>query len=131
MGAGEVGALFVFLGFLSSLAAVMMFTDLFYSNPEECRTKKCAQDGINKGLQTIVLSISAFFLFLFGGLFGGNLDSEKIIKGITGAGLLTFGITSYSLYKWHAYRERYKELLLQEAIAKGVEIGMKKAKGTS
>lgn len=37
----------------------------------------------------------------------------------------------YKLYLWKKVNEHYKELLLQEAIAKGVEIGMKKAKETS
>ncbi len=34
----------------------------------------------------------------------------------------------YKLYLWKRLSDRYKEILLQEAIAKGVEIGMKKAK---
>ncbi len=32
------------------------------------------------------------------------------------------------LFKWRKYKSIYQRLLLQEAIAKGVEIGMKKAK---
>ncbi|AEO14009.1 hypothetical protein TAM4_2422 [Thermococcus sp. AM4] len=34
----------------------------------------------------------------------------------------------FGIWAWRSYGGVYKELSLQEAIAKGVEIGMKKAK---
>ncbi len=80
---------------------------------------------MDKGLQVVILSVISFWLLSFELITKAEEDSTTII---TALGLLTFGFTVYGLYKWRAYRGRYKELLLQEAIAKGVEIGMKKAK---
>jgi len=104
----------------------LRFSDLYNTiNPEDCKTKSCAKDGMDKGLQVVILSVISFWLLSFEIITKAEKDSTTII---TALGLLTFGFTVYGLYKWRAYRERYKELLLQEAIAKGVEIGMKKAK---
>lgn len=95
---------------------------------DDCETTNCARDGMNTGLQVAILSVTSFWLLLSGFVILPPEGRESGLTIIVLLSLFAFGYTLYGLYKWHAYRERYKELLLQEAIAKGVEIGMKKAK---
>jgi len=84
---------------------------------------------MNYGLELIGIGIVAFTLTAPMFLFPTNVASEGFINFMLLAfSLISTGLVVYGIWVWKSYREVYKELLLQEAIAKGVEIGMKKAK---
>ncbi len=58
--------------------------------------------------------------------FASAVMGTEVFGWIIGMGsmLLGFGF----LLEWRKYKAKYQQLLLQEAIAKGVEIGMKRQK---
>lgn len=126
--AGILGLLGVVLYFVAIL--VIDFLRI-HPSPNECNSKGCAKTGMNYGLSLIGIAIVAFTLIALMFLF----PNTKVSSGFTDFMFLAFSIVStglilYGIYTWKSYREVHKELLLQEAIAKGIEIGMKKAKET-
>ncbi|WP_297550927.1 hypothetical protein [Thermococcus sp.] len=90
--------------------------------PREEKNIEQVQKASSNALTGMIL---AFFLaqplaitsaMLGAGLFGWLMTLASILSGFD------------FLLKWRKYRAIAQQLLLQEAIAKGVEIGMKKAK---
>ncbi|WP_052306401.1 hypothetical protein [Thermococcus sp. AM4] len=119
-----------FIGVALYFVAILIIASLnAHPYPRECKSKECAKTGMNYGLELIGIGIGAFTLttpmFL--------LSSDTASEGFTNFMLLAFSIMStglvlFGIWAWRSYGGVYKELSLQEAIAKGVEIGMKKAK---
>ncbi len=61
-------------------------------------------------------------------LSAGFMDKDFRLGYLFGTISFLYGIITTA--EWRKVKDEYKRLLLQEAIAKGVEIGMKKAKET-
>ena len=119
-----------FIGVALYFVAILIFDFLkVHPSPEKCGSTACAKTGMNYGLELIGIGIVAFTLTAPMFLFPANVASEGFINFMLLAfSLISTGLVVYGIWVWKSYREVYKELLLQEAIAKGVEIGMKKAK---
>ena len=100
-------------------------------NYKTLREIQSQKDSLIKGIlfTSLVTLPSLSFWVSF-----GPVLSEDYAKSTWGPLLfmiMTLGAWArliYKLYLWKKLNDRYKELLLQEAVAKGVEIGMKKAK---
>ncbi|HII60301.1 hypothetical protein [Pyrococcus horikoshii] len=97
----------------------------YYKTTEEIQSEK---DYLLKGiLLTSFVTLPYFLLGSFKALENPPDDTTGTVI------ILLFYLGAWArfvhkLYLWKKLNDRYKHLLLQEAIAKGVEIGMKKAK---
>ncbi|WP_258083094.1 hypothetical protein [Thermococcus thermotolerans] len=120
-----------FIGVALYFVAVLVVASLnAHPYPRECESKECAKTGMNYGVGLISLGIVAFTLTAPMFLFSTDTASEGFTNFMLLAlSIMSTGLVLFGIWAWKSYGGVYKELLLQEAIAKGVEIGMKKAKG--
>ena len=125
-GEGKMG--FGTLGALGALISVVISMTIITSPP-------FLHDNKHPGKSStawLVLSLGLSFgivLFVVGTILEMATQENSLNLGLQFFLTLMFtGIDGYGFYMWHKYKKMEERRLLQEAIAKGVEIGMKKAK---
>jgi O-antigen/teichoic acid export membrane protein len=121
-------ALYASIGAWIGIFDVMfgIFEPTLKNNYKAVREIQSEKDTLIKGiLFTLFVTLPSLSFWVS----SGPILSEDLAKSTWGQPLfivMTIGAWArliYKLYLWKKLNDRYKELLLQEAIAKGVEIG--------
>ncbi|WP_324735514.1 hypothetical protein VFC49_10645 [Thermococcus sp. SY098] len=119
------------LGIIGGFAAFISTIWLMDAKPLNEENYRVLKNFADKLLYGSLISIGGITLFL-------NViimyESPQLAYFALIAALIAYPVGFWGIYKWHKYNRLAEEIrqkqILQEAIAKGVEVGMKKAKET-
>ncbi len=116
------------LGTIGGFAAVISTIWLIDAKPLNEENYKALKNFADKLLYASLISIGGITLFLNAIMY----ESSHLVYLALLAALIAYPVGFWGIYRWRKYNRLVEEIrqkqILQEAIAKGIEIGMKKAK---